>query len=149
MFVHSSLKKNWYLLCIISLILGSCSNAKYAQCQQIIEIANQVSSQTQEIIDGSGGSKEAKVWSKAITIMNLAADKLDTLSLQDPKLAEYQNNLAEIFRLYSQATNDAIEARETKNLKALKSAVAEAQQAGVLKEQLVKGINSYCLGKSN
>ena len=149
MVVHLSLKKNGYLFCLISLGLVSCNNAKYAQCQQIIELTNQVNRQTQEVISQSSQPIETKIWSEAASIMSQAAEQINTLSLEDPQLVNYQNNLVEIFRLYSQATDNAIEARANKNLKALESAVAEAKKAGVLKEQLVTGINSYCLGDAN
>ena len=144
----SLLKSNLYFW-LISLGLVGCSNAKYTQCQQIIEIANQVNRQTQEIINQSGDlAIEPKIWSQAATIMTQGAEQIDILSLKDPQLVEYQNSLVEMFRLYSQATYDAIEARENKNLKALESAGEEAKKAGLLKEKLVMGINNYCLGKA-
>ncbi len=149
MFVHLSLKKYYYLLCLISLGLFGCDNAKYAQCQQIIEIANKANHQTQQIISQSNQSIESKIWLEGTTIMSQAAEQINALPLDDPQLVKYQNNLVKIFSVYSQATTDAIEARENKNLKALESAVAEAQKAGLLKEEIVSGINSYCLGKPN
>ena len=149
MFVHSSFKKYCYLFSLISLGLVGCNNAKHLQCQQIIEIANQANHQTQEIINQSSQPIEPKTWLEAANIMNQAAGKINALSLDDAQLVNYQNNLVKIFRIYSQTTEDAIEARDNKNLKGLKSAVEEAKKAGLLREELVTGINSYCLGKSN
>ena len=149
MVVHSSFKNPWYLFCCVSLGLVSCNNAKYTQCQQIIEIANQANHQTQEMISQSSQPIEPKIWLEAASIMNQAAEQINALSLDDPQLVNYQNNLVKIFRIYSQSTDDALEAREKRNLKALEAAVAEAKKAGLLKEELVSGINSYCLGKPN
>ena len=155
MFWRLLFKSNWYFW-LISLGLVSCNNAKYTQCQQIIEIANQVNRQTQEIINDSSDLREAQsdrriepdIWSQAATIMTQAAAQIDTLSLKDSQLVDYQNSLVEMFRLYSQATYDAIEARENKNLQALKSASESAKKAGLLKDKLEMEINSYCLGKA-
>ncbi|MDJ0536214.1 MAG: hypothetical protein QNJ70_27610 [Xenococcaceae cyanobacterium MO_207.B15] len=145
---RSFFKSNWYLG-LISLSLVGCSNAKYTECQQIIEITNQVNRQTQDIIEPFGDRKIPKdVWSQAATMMSVAAEKIDNLSLTDPQLVDYQNNLVEMFRIYSQATDDAIKARESKNLKALESANEKAKKAGLLQEKLVMGINNYCLGQA-
>ena len=149
MFVHSSFKKPWYLFCYISLGLVGCNNAKYTECQQIIEIANQANHQTQEMITQSSQPIEPKIWLEAASIMNQAAEQINALPLDDPQLVNYQNNLVKIFRIYSQSTDDALEARENRNLKALETAVAEAKKAGLLKDELVTGINSYCLGKAD
>ena len=149
MVVHSSFKKPWYLLCCIGLGLVSCNNAKYTQCQQIIEIANQANHQTQEMISQSSQPLEPKIWLEAASIMNQAAEQIKALPLDDPQLVNYQNNLVKIFRIYAQSTDDALKAREIKNLKALETAVAEAKKAGLLKDELVTGINSYCIGEAN
>ena len=77
MFVHSSFKKPWYLFCYISLGLVSCNNAKYTQCQQIIEIANQANYQTEEMIRQSSQPTEPKICLEAASIMNQAADQIN------------------------------------------------------------------------
>ena len=149
MFVYSLLKRNFYWFWFISLGMVSCNNAKYTQCQQIIELANQVNHQTQEVINQPNDLIEPQMWSQAVNIMNQAASQIETLSLEDPQIINYQKNLVKIFRAYAEATNDAIQARENKNLKALKSAVEKAQETGVLKDKLVIDLNNYCLGEPN
>ncbi|HHP7229364.1 MAG TPA: hypothetical protein ACFCUY_00720 [Xenococcaceae cyanobacterium] len=134
---------------LIALALVGCNNSKVTQCQQLITIANQVSRQTQEMINQTGDlALETQQWSQAARLMNQAAENITSLSLQDPQLREYQNSLVKMFRLYAQATDDAVQARADKNLVALKAANETAQKAGLLQEKLVSGINSYCLGEA-
>ncbi len=147
MFLGSSFKTNLYFWWLISFALVGCNNAKYTQCQQIIELANQANSQTQEVINQSSKPIESQVWLQAATMMEQAAEQIKGLSLDDAQLVNYQEKLVEVFRTYSQATNDAVEARKTKNLQALESAVEEAKKAGLLKDQLVTDINNYCLNE--
>lgn len=149
MFLGSLFKTNLYWLWLIGFALVGCNNTKYTQCQQIIGLANQANSQTQEVINQSSKPIESQIWLQAATMMEQAAEQIKGLSIDDAQLANYQEKLVEIFRTYSQATNDAVEARKTKNLQALESAVEEAKKAGLLKDQLVTDINNYCLGEAN
>ncbi len=138
---------NLHWLWLISFALVSCNNAKYTQCQQMIGIANQVNPKTQEVINQSSEPIESQIWLQAATMMAQTAEQINGLSLDDAQLVNYQEKLVEVFRTYSQATNDAVEARKTKNLQGLKSAVEQAQKAGLLKAQLVTDINNYCLNE--
>jgi hypothetical protein len=130
---------------MVNLISG-CSVSKNSQCQQIFQIASHVSKETKNLSLSSSeeGLKDMKTWLQAADLMNKAAEQLKALSIEDSQLIEYQNKLAQIYNLYSQATYDAVNARETKNIEALKSARHDAEMAGKLKQESIEGINSYC-----
>lgn len=128
---------------ITGLVIG-CSNQKYSQCQSIIAIANEANQKAEKITEVS--SKELKMtnWLQASDIMAAAAQKLENLPIKDLELLDYQESLVMVFKTYSQAIYDAVQARESKNLSALKMAREDAQKAGQLNKTLVKEINSYC-----
>ena len=78
--------------------------------------------------------------------MRKAAQQLKSLPLNDAELIRYQTGLANVYQIYSQATYDAVKARESKNIDALSVALEFFQQATCLRQQLlIDEINNYCL----
>jgi hypothetical protein len=140
--------KAYYFCLIIMMVnlISGCSVSKNSQCQQIFQIADHVSKETRNLSLSSSkeGLKDMKIWLQAADLMNKAAEQLQSLSIEDARLIEYQNKLVQIYHLYSQATYDAVNARETKNIEALKSASRDAEMAGKLKQESIEGINRYC-----
>ncbi len=129
----------------VSLIAVGCGETKYAQCEQIIQIANRVVSEKTKLIDTeSSANIESKTWLQAARMIDQAARKIENIDLQDPKLIQYQVNLAQVYRIYSQATYDAVRAWESKNIKALQVAHTDAEKAGQMEVKLGNGINNYC-----
>jgi hypothetical protein len=129
-------------------LTAGCTYQKTTQCQEIIAIANEASHQAKQITYNSKEKVVAmKNWLQAANIMTMAAKQIEALPIKDPQLINYQGNLASIFRIYSQATYDAVQAREKKNLSALKMAHDSAQEAGKLNQVLVTKINDYCTVK--
>ena len=100
MFLGSSFKTNWYLWCLISFALVSCRDAKYTQCQQIIELANQVNHQTQEVINRSSEPIESQIWLQTATMMEQAAESTHGLggALAWPALLRKLNRLDASYR---------------------------------------------------
>ena len=133
-----------YAAVLMSLTVG-CSNQKYSQCQSIIALANAANNQAQQVTETAPETVVAlKSWLQASSIMSKAAQQIESLPTKDPQLIQYQENLASVFRIYSQAIYEAVKARENKNLSALKVARENAQKAGELNQTLVTEINSYC-----
>ena len=129
----------------VSLITVGCGETKYAQCEQIIQIANRVVSEKTKLIDTeSSANIESKTWLQAARTIAQAAQKLENVDLQDPKLINYQTDLAQIYRIYARTTYDAVKAWENKNIKALQIAHTDAEKAGQLEEKLGSAINNYC-----
>ena len=134
------------LISVLSGLAMGCDSQKYAQCQDLIAIANGVTERAKKVTESSQEKAvEMKTWLQTADIMNVAAQEIESLPIKDPTLIDYQGNLAYIFRVYSQATYDAVEAREIKNPSALKNARDNAQKAAKLNKTLVNKVNSYCV----
>ncbi|MGK7892475.1 MAG: hypothetical protein AB4372_02185 [Xenococcus sp. (in: cyanobacteria)] len=131
---------------IINVFVVACDSRKYAECQQIITLANNVTQQTQAIAEGSS-DRDLENWLEASEIMKQAATNIENLEIKDNQLVEYQAGLVDIYQIYAQATYDAVKARESRNLQALQSARDEAKNAGKVNNDLVKNINNYCIEK--
>jgi hypothetical protein len=133
---------------ILSLLISSCGKSRLTQCEQIFRIAQGVKENSKNV---SYTNKEQltvmKSWLEAASMINQAADKIEALHINDSELIGYQNKLVTVYRIYSQATFDAVEARENKNLEALKAARIDAETAGEMQQGLIKEINAYCLNK--
>ncbi|MDJ0688506.1 MAG: hypothetical protein QNJ41_08345 [Xenococcaceae cyanobacterium MO_188.B32] len=146
----SSDRHNYSVILCLSIFIGlltvSCSDTKYAQCEQIIQIANNVVNEKTKLIDTNNSTEEIEstTWLQAARTIAQAAQKLENIELQDPKLIKYQTDLAQIYRIYSRATYDAVRAWEHKNIKALQIAHTDAERAGQLEEKLGNVINNYC-----
>lgn len=140
---------SYSVIVCLSILVGSlavsCGETKYVQCEQIIQIANNVVNEKTKLIDSSDlDTIESKTWLKEARSIAQAAKKLEQIKLKDPKLIEYQSDLAQVYRIYSQATYDAVKAWENKNIQALQLAHTHAQKAGQLEAKLGQVINNYC-----
>ncbi|MBE9047035.1 hypothetical protein IQ255_21990 [Pleurocapsales cyanobacterium LEGE 10410] len=131
----------------LSLLVSGCGESKYTQCEQIFRIVRNVTENSQDVNYNTkdGQPTEMNSWLQAASMMNTAADRLQALQINNGDLSEYQNQFAIVYRSYSQATYDAVQARENQNLEALKSARNDAATAGQMQQQLIKEINAYCL----
>lgn len=130
---------------LVSLLAVSCNETKYTQCDQIIQFANSVVQEKTKLIDTNNSENmESKTWLQAARMITQAAQQIEAIPLRDPKLINYQANLAQIYRVYSQATYDAVKAWENKNIEALQTAHTDAERAGELEEKLGNSLNTYC-----
>ena len=148
----NDLKKNIfsdrYLLITLSLsiLFSSCGESKLTQCEQIFKIVAGVNNSIDRV--GNTTSKDLNqiaIWLEAANMMNRAAENIAALHINNSELIGYQNKLATVYRIYSQATYNAVEARESKNLEALELARLEALKAGDMQQKAIEGINTYCL----
>ncbi|MEL6927751.1 MAG: hypothetical protein AAFO95_03850 [Cyanobacteria bacterium J06600_6] len=130
----------------LSFLVFGCESPKYSQCEPIFAIARDVNQSNQNLNQVSNRqSLEMKVWLQAAHQFTQADARLRALRIESRELMQYQNQLARIYRIYAQATYDAVRARENKNFSALESARNNAAQAGILQRQLIQEINTYCL----
>jgi ABC-type enterochelin transport system substrate-binding protein len=133
---------------VMSLLISSCGENRFTQCEQIFRIARGVKENSKNV---SYTNKEQltvmKSWLEVASMLNQAADQIEALHINDSKLIGYQNQLVTVYRIYSQATYDAVQARENKNIEALKAARIDAETAGEMQQGLIKEINAYCLNR--
>ena len=133
---------------MLSLLIFGCESNKFAQCEQIFKIAREVTANNRKLNSRDRESLgEVKNWLQAAATMDRAADKLEALNIDNSKLIQYQSQLATIYRIYSQATYDAVSARENQNLTILTSARNDAEKAGEMQRTLVQKLDAFCIDR--
>ncbi len=131
---------------VLSFLFYGCQENRLTQCQPIFQIARSVAENSQNIsYINNEQPVEVTSWLEAASFLNRAADQIQALQINDSKLIEYQNKFATVYRIYAQATYDAVRARENMDLETLKSARSDAEQAGKIQQNLLQEINAYCL----
>lgn len=129
---------------LLGLLAIACEDQRRVQCRQLFQIVQSVTQSNKNISYAADGVKKQS-WLKAANRLTWAADSVSALKLDRSQLVEYQTRLAKVYRIYSQATYDAIEARENKNIEALDRARTSAIEAGKTQQKLFQEINEYCL----
>ena len=133
---------------MLSLLIFGCESNKFAQCQQIFQIARDVTANNRELSRRDREQLgEVESWLQAAATMERAVDQLKALNIDNSKLIQYRSQLATIYRIYSQATYDAVNARENQNLARLKSARSDAEKAGEMQRNLVREIDAFCVNR--
>ena len=133
---------------LLGLLVSGCGESKLTQCEQIFKIATEVTQSSNNISYTSNEELESMGnWLEAARIMDRAANQIKELHINDSELIEYQHQLITVYRIYSQATYDAVQARENKSLEALEAARLDAQKAGQMQQSLIKDLNKYCLNQ--
>ena len=137
-------------LIVVSFCLGlfasGCEEKKIVQCEQIFQIVRDVTKSNRDInYANSKQSASEQSWLKAANRLALAADSVDALKISQSQLVQYQKQLAAVYRIYSQATYDAVQARQNKDLESLQDARRKATKAGKMQQNLIQRINNYCL----
>ena len=142
------MKSQFCFLTILALLVSSCGENRLSQCEQIFRIAKGVNQRSKNVSYTSEDKLTTmKTWLETASIMERAADKIQALHVNNGDLIPYQNQLITVYRIYSQATYDAVQARENKNLSALESARLDAQKAGKMQQDVIKDLNAYCLNQ--
>ena len=138
----------WLIVIVFGIFISGCSKSKLTQCEQIYRIAAKVNESIARInYTNSEDLSQMKSWLETAKMMNQAAYNIEALHINDGRLIGHQNQLATVYRIYSQATYNAVRARENKSLEALKLARFEAQKAGIMQQKAIDNINAYCLDR--
>ena len=145
---NGGFRRFFFIAILLSFLVSSCSRSKLTQCEQIFKIAKEVTDSSKNVsYTDDGQLSQMKHWLETASKMDKAANSIQALHINDGELIKYQNQLVTIYRIYSQATYDAVKARESKSLEALKSARIDAQKAGQIQQDLIVSINTYCLNQ--
>ena len=143
---HSKHERKLLFFGVLLVLISGCGKTRYTQCEQIFQIANHLSQNINRFsYFDNGQPTEMKSWLEAASAIDRAVNHLEALQINDSQLIEYQNKFVTVYRIYSQATYDAVKARENQNFQALESAKNDAQKAGQMQQDLIEEINAYCL----
>lgn len=132
----------------LSLFVSGCEDQKTVQCEQIFQLVREVTQSNRDInyVNDRQSASEPS-WLKAASRLALVADSIDALEISQSELVQDQKQLAVVYRIYSQATYDAVQARENKDLEFLQDARRNAIKAGKMQQNLIQRINSYCIDR--
>lgn len=132
-----------FLSTAIGLLTASCADTRYSQCKQIIQISIQVKEQIEQLCQDceSENSQEAL---QVADVMESSATKMAAIEIDYEELQGYQSGFVGLYRGWSQATRDFVEALNQKDIKAAQSAKEKLQQFGSQEKEIVDGINNYC-----
>ncbi|MEC4986125.1 MAG: hypothetical protein SAJ37_19730 [Oscillatoria sp. PMC 1068.18] len=114
-----------------------------SQCKKIIDIANDVATETQTLSD-RGNNTDPQAALQVASAFEQAAQAIETLESKDEQLLDYQAGLVQVYYSHSQATRQFLEAYEKKNRGAAEEALKTVREAGNLEQEVVNGINNYC-----
>ena len=130
----------------ISFLTVSCGESKVSQCQKIINVANQASTEAKVLTKGVPPiDPDAMV--KAADTMDKAAQAMEAIKLSDNKLKEYQTGFSKMYRDTSTAMRGLVEPLKNKDRQKVFATLKNLRQAIVPEPQLVSGLNTYCNGK--
>lgn len=130
----------------ISFLTVSCGESKVSQCQKIINVANQASTEAKVLTKG-GQPIDPDAMVKAADTMDKAAQAMEAIKLSDNKLKEYQTGFSKMYRDTSTAMRGLVEPLKNKDRQKVFATLKTLRQAIVPEPQLVSGLNTYCNGK--
>jgi hypothetical protein len=135
-----------FLSAAIGFLAFSCTESKNAQCEGIIQTANQFATKATQLTNG-GQTDDPQAILQAADAMDQAAEKMQAISLTDPQLQNYRASFVKMYQEISKATRDYVKAYNNKDRPGAEDALSKLQRATQPEQELVQGINQYCLGK--
>jgi hypothetical protein len=130
-------------LMVLGLLITSCSENKVAQCNQLIEIANQAVSGVRAVSE-TPKPDSIESMNKIADIANTARSQMEKLQLGDDQLKGFQGQFVTMYTETNQATRDLVTAAEAKDADAAKKAFSALQTATAKEAPLVNSVNTYC-----
>jgi hypothetical protein len=134
------------ILLVVSGLASSCAPNKVLQCNRIVEIANQVTAET-EILTADQTNQDSLVWLQAADTLDQAAQTMQSLQLDDPQLKEYQGGFVRMYTEIASATRDYSQSYKDLNREGVDTAKVRLEQAVQGEPALVNGINDYCVSQ--
>ncbi|NJO73828.1 MAG: hypothetical protein HC833_08780 [Leptolyngbyaceae cyanobacterium RM1_406_9] len=120
-----------------------CSQNKVAQCNQLIEVANQAVTDVQAITENASPDDPAAFLRIADTAEQ-ARTNLEAIELTDEQLQTYQESFIAIYTSTSESTRNLVEAVNAQDNQAAQQAYDALQQAVSEEPELVTEVNNYC-----
>jgi len=133
---------------VISLFAVSCGQSKVAQCNQMIQVANQAVSDAKVVTSGvQEDNPQAEAMRQAAAVMDKASEEMNAIEVTDETLQDYQASFVNMYSDTSQAMRNFAVAFEQKDRQAAEAAQMNLQQATTPEKQLVDNLNAYCSGQ--
>jgi hypothetical protein len=123
----------------ILLILTGCSETKTDRCNRLVSISNRTTESIQKL--PSENLQPADRFKKAAETLARSAQEIQDLKLQDPKLADLQQQL---ITLYRQDSDHNQKLAAAQNAKTVRTSADQIQKNSITQKNLVQAVNTYC-----
>jgi len=130
----------WGGLLITCQGLISCSASKTAQCKKLILITQKMAEESSQYRNTTAEADILKIADS----FDQTASKVEKISLNDPRLADYQQQLVTIYRGNGEATRSMIGALASQDILTAKLAQDKVQSIGKQEQQVITDINRHC-----
>lgn len=124
-----------------------CSQNRIAQCNQLIEVANQAVTDVQAITENASPDDPAAFLRIADTA-DQARTNLQAIEITDEQLQTYQERFVALYTNTGESTRNLVEAVNAQDNQAAQQAYDALQQAIAEEPNLVNEVNSYCGGNA-
>lgn len=136
---------------VLSAALGvfaiGCSQNKIAQCNQLIEVANEAVTEVQAITENASPDDPAAFLRIADTA-DQAKTNLQAIEVTDGQLQTYQERFVTLYTNTGDSTRNLVEAVNAQDNQAAQQAYDALQQAIAEEPNLVNEVNGYCGGRA-
>ena len=133
------------IIMFAGVLLVSCSEGKVAQCNKLIEIANQAASDVESVTQSSTPEDPTAFLQIAATADN-ASSELEAIEIEDETLQGFRQRFITLYVETSAATQDLVAAVEEQNAPGAEEAYNRLEAATEQEGPLVDEVNSYCGG---
>jgi len=130
---------------LVGVLLTSCSEGKVAQCNRLIEIANQAANQVESVTQSSS-PEDTEAFMSIAESANNAANQLESLEIEDETLQGFQERFISLYVETSAATEELVNAVNAQDAPGAVSAYEKLERATSQEGPLVDEVNTYCGG---
>jgi hypothetical protein len=151
------LKYTFQVSTVIALgfLLNSCSESKFAECNRLIEVANQAVREVQgatQVVNTNATATNSPETLRQVTDaakqVAASADKaraeMEALRLSDQQLRDFQARFIAMYGGASKATKDWLTAAGSQNTEAAQKANEDLRTVTAQEPALVQEVNNYC-----
>lgn len=137
----------WSIIAVLSMaLIVGCSEGRVAQCNRLIEIANQAAGEVESVTQ-SASADDPEAFRTVANAADQAARDLEAIELSDPNLQDYKQRFISLYVETSAATQALVEAVEQQDTEAATQAYERLELATQQESPLVDEVNNYCQGE--
>ena len=135
------------LAAALGVLAVGCSENKVAQCNQLIEVANQAVTDVQAITENASPD-DPEAFLRIADTADQAKANLEAIALTDEQLQTYQEQFVMLYTNTSESTRNLVNAVNAQDNQAAQQSYDALQQAITEEPNLVNEVNSYCGGSA-